>query len=841
MAQKLYYGVDRFLLRAGSTNLAIDEPGKWNEVLIEVLWDDKFGGYRFEFSDGDILLEFDRASGFDLLYQMWRQDKTNADVLLIYGQLVEGVLNVQYEAKLNFDSYAEDKVKIKMNCERRSFSDKFINYYDTTIDATQTISLGNVNFNPLDKKPLYLHPRLLTQSANLIFDPTYDPVVGDMHNEPLGSHDQQVTRTVVPPFTFRKAQASLDCSTESQPTGANIQGISEPIAPDGLLVETNTFPDGILVRRIRVRARVSFKFDMGSSSGNIYSGIFVYRSTAEADFPMIPLFPSTDNSWLSDYQDNGNVAHSVAAQTYEVDGVIDVHPGDTGIYIKCFVRGASDDFPALDGDSSVIAITNFVFTNTTNHQLTVNEQTVFPPSLTHAYKPFELFNRYLELILDSPNPLKSSLLGRTDIGYDADGCAAFDLTLNGFLVRGFLCKPMNASVKQIFEGIDGIWNTGLSMERDNSGNEFVRFELLSYFFQNVELMVFTEGISDYERVADLDLTFNEVNMGFKKYPDGTRDNQPDSLEDWMTVMNYITPLTKYKKKFDNKIDFILSPYYIEYTRRESFKEKPTESYETDTDIFQISSKLISEVLGVNVDWDEETNTISIHKIVPIIPADIFVISGVDPDIDGTYQAKTVEIPFNYDRVIIVPTIVLTTTGTGNGDVAFDERYQADRNEDFTSTNNVPFPDSVYNLKHHIMRITRRWANFFSSGFSNYYPTRKIKFVSGINNTSVATKLKNTIPCGAKDDTVYDNGPGGAVWDAPLFSGDLIKCTVTMDFTIMNEIRKAFEGRHPDDKNYGYLSIKNPKGVMEHGWARGITFNPSANSCKLILREKFIPS
>lgn len=845
MAEKLFYRRNVFLLSVGVDTYEISEPAKFDQVLIEVIWDDKLMGYRFEFSDSEVLLEFDRSCGYDLLRQAYQADKVNANASLHFGEYTDSeTISIIYEAKLNFDSYQEDNIKIKLNCERRSFSDKFLNYYETKVDVKRTTSLNDTSltFDQIEAVNLFLHPRLFTQIANMVYDDTIE-VAQDFHLEPVGPGGEQVVYTVIPAFTLRNPEP--DCSQATNTTETNIDGVNEALlAPDGIIISIDEFPEGITKRIFYIEARVSFSFDKSNASGTIYSGIYATRAVLSSDTSLIPLSnkdgvlatvetQGPDNEYIVVVQDHGNVAasHSV---THLVRGYIEVPVGYDRVFIKCFVRGASTDFPPLDGDSSSFSVSNFQFTNVDTHYLIVKETTTFPTSLVNAYYPHELLNRQLEIILDTTNPLRSSLLGRTDIGYASDGCAAHDLMLDGLSVRGFYCRPFNVSAKDIVEGLAALWGCGLSMERDNDGNEFVRFEQIEYFFRDSQVASF-DFVSDYNKRPDLERTFNEVSFGFKKYPS---DNEPESLEDWMTVMNYITPIIRYKNKFEKLIPLILSSYYIEYTRRESFKEKPTDTYETDNDLFVIRSGATSDFSG-RIVIDQTTNTITLYGIFPVAKDDVVSITSSPVSYAGV-TVTDVEIPFSYDRTIITVAETITVDQDENGTASLvtdNERMQAIRDEVFSFIEGVPFVESVYNLEHHIMRIVMRWVRYFTSGWSQYHPSQKIRFVSGVGNTKVGTIL-NDDSCGVEG--AFDLGPSPAFeWEEdPLFSGNIIECKVDMDWSLFDNIRRAYENRHPTGLNYGYLSIKNPDGEYEHGFPRRMSFNPTTHKCTLVLLEKY---
>jgi hypothetical protein len=839
VAEKLFYRRNVFMLNIGGDVYEINEPGKFDQVLIEVIWDEKLFGYRFEFSDAEVQLEFDRASGYDLLKAQYQLHRSNADVSLHFGEMNGSTVTIIYEAKLNFSSYVEDHIKIKLTCERRSFSDKFKNYYDTKVDVKRTTTLNDsLSLSELEGVNLFLHPRLVTRVVNMVYDQTIDENQS-IHLEPIydgGSVSQpsvQAMSSVVPAFTIRTID--FDCAG-GEPTESNIDGIEEYLlAPDGIIINIGDFPDGITKRMFYFNARVSFKFsfDGGGTIKSFKSGLLIRGGIGTSDISFIYLpgdnaYIQSDTTLVS-AQSHGGFNGTVTV-THNLSGFIEVSTGYDRIFTKCFFRASFTGSNEEEVDS-LPSITNFQFVNTNDHFCEIMETTTFPPSLVGAYQPFELVNRQLEIILDTTSPLKSNLLGRTDLGYASNGCASSDLLLDGLAVRGFRCYPFNMSAKDWVEGLSALWGCGVSMERDNNNNEFVRFEQLDYFFRDVEVASF-DFVSKYTRRPDLDKTFNEITFGFRKYP---QDNEPDSLNDWMTVMNYITPIIRYKNKFEKLVPLMLSSYYIGYAQRESFKEKPTDTFETDNDIFSIDAESINTTYSGDIFIDLSTNQLTVYSIFPVVKDDNIVLNIGGSDIP--LIVGSVEIPFAYDRTII--TVIETLPGSGSGTVSgtveiqlTTERFQAIRDEGF-DVQGVTFQQSVYNLKHHIMRIVKRWAKYFSSGWSQY-ASERIRFVSGVNNTNVGTVISGS-SCEPEEAVDYNSA---GEWDDPLFSGDIIECEVDMDWTLFDTIRKAYENRHPDGKNYGYISVKNPDGEYVSGFPRRMSYNPTELKCKLQLAEKY---
>lgn len=817
--RKLYHVENVFMLSDGINLYEIEEPIKWDQVRIQVLFDESTYGYRFEFSDQDVLLEFDTAAGGEILRALYKAGGVQARASLKFGERVNNIVEILFEADINFgpESFRKNKYTVKANVERTSFNHKFRTRFDVRTNIFASARMDKVALLPISLRSLYLHPRILGHAADLIYNTNVSTVAAMIQSfPPLSTSRYEIS---IPPFKFK---------------GQNIDDLQEPLPPDGLLIYSGlTLPPGVTHREFYFDARVDFRYTKTNSTQPVKAGLVIYKfsnisTTSLPDYPI--LLPLTS---LWSQQDDGILAgtHHVSQS---VQGKIDL-VADEAIFIKAYVYIAINE--------SFTAVTGFTWENIASHYLKITERTVVKPSAVIGPLAFEAVNRQLEIILDTPSPLKSNFLGRTDIGYAVTGCGANHFLIDGLNLRNFTGRPMNMSAKDWFNNLSALFCMGLSVERDNNNNEFIRFEPLEFFFKNVLLMRM-DVISKYESRPSDDHTFSELDFGFNKFP---QDNQLDSLQDFFTKFEYVTPLHKVKAKFSKIMDFLLSGYYIEYTRQESFRNKPTTAYETDANIFVIDARPEPSVTGVALTFDSPTKIITFDKIIPVVEGDFFTISGSGIG-NGIYLAVTVEIPFTYDQTVVkVQALGVTGAGVGTVVVGTGSRYTSKRDEDFADIRNVAFPKSVYNMAHHIKRIALRWAKFYQAGWDFLIGGTSnlgIDFIAGRNNINVGTRLDPAVSCkyGEVSNVLYyDKGSeraSGGYMQTPLFGKNKIELEAPLTWQTLNILRKAFENRHPQGKNFGYFQWTNPEGEIEKGWVLEMKFDPIKQMCKFTFIEKF---
>lgn len=832
--RRLYYVENVFYIEVGAQRFFIEEPIKWDDVNIQIIFDEKTKAYRFEFSDKDVLLEFDNRSGRTILRQLRRGKGVQAEARLLFGEYdrIADELTIHYTGDINFEEAEDTETVFRCNIERQSFGEKLRSRYDKRVNIFAEESLGGLPRPELTAKELFLHPRLLSYTADAKYNENVPEAQSlDPQDFDPSPGDDGIVYTNITPF---------------KKSSNNIDGYSDPIAPDGRLVYAGLdLPEGITKRRFFIECGMSFKYTKTGSPQPPVAGFGVVKISNISGGGTPDGVPIVSSNPVGFVQNGG-----ILAGTYNVvgafSGFVELGP-DEALFFRSTVWNTVEGSPA-------VVYSGFEYTDVENFYLRIREQTVFAPNLVRAHLLHEVVNRQLELVTDKANVLRSTLLGRIDIGYAANGCAAYTFSMDGKIIRNLPDKPFNLSTKEWFNSLDALYCTAMSIERDEDDNEYVRYEELPYFFRDVMLLALSV-ISNYKNRPASKYLFSGISARFKKYP---QDNQQDSIEDFHTEMNYITPLSKIDNDLDIQIDAILSGYYIEYTRRESFKDNPTNAYETDNDLFLIAAKQSAgSYEGASVILDEDTNTITVIGIIPAVPGDLGIgkqlitLANATGDAEnGTFTIESVEIPYTYDRIIITVVEDLSSTGPGTADVTLEtpdgpvtNRFEAERDEDFDIVTGVTFPKSAYNLKHHLKRVVARWAKVFQCGWvwAMDTPGVVLKFVEGKNNTSARTRLKDSVTCTLGDSERLDRMDSASEvvsrFDRAIFSGEESEFDAPLTWTTFNYIRTAFEGRNPDGKNYGYIQYPTPFGTTERGWVIKMKFKPNSQNCHFNLIVK----
>jgi len=161
--------------------------------------------------------------------------------------------------------------------------------------------------------------------------------------------------------------------------------------------------------------------------------------------------------------------------------------------------------------------------------ITITEDDSFPSTEALDILPYEMVDRLLEKITGEKGLLKSSLLGREDLGYDKDGAWAYLAVSSGFWARGFGLedlqeKQFTIALKDALESFYTIAPIVMGIQKIN-GKEFFRLEKYEYTFQNFVGVRFgrtIDGDFRHTQASEPKITilsgdlFTGVKMGFEK-------------------------------------------------------------------------------------------------------------------------------------------------------------------------------------------------------------------------------------------------------------------------------------------------------------------------------------
>jgi hypothetical protein len=203
---------------------------------------------------------------------------------------------------------------------------------------------------------------------------------------------------------------------------------------------------------------------------------------------------------------------------------------------------------------------------------------------------FDVINHLIKVATNNEGSLKSNLLTPKNNTVAKDGEFSLYAITNGFNIRNFDIdeKPLNLSLKTALNSTKAIASIGMGFEK-RGVLEQVRVEKVEFFYQQREILVIApeydaKGIEAYDEEVAKEFIWNEVETGYNKY----KEDGYNTLDEFNTKHEYLTPIKTHKAKLTLKSDFIASGYSLEDSRRQQYANTPTNSYSNDDDPFIVS-------------------------------------------------------------------------------------------------------------------------------------------------------------------------------------------------------------------------------------------------------------
>lgn len=279
-------------------------------------------------------------------------------------------------------------------------------------------------------------------------------------------------------------------------------------------------------------------------------------------------FPTTlTDLHVQDLPFTGTTA--VGTFDYTYSGTVALASGD-GFYVflECLNNGV---LVSVIGNEVVFDQETYVNINA-NKSCPPTEATV---SLIH-----ETASRITEAITDRCLTVKSDYYGRTDsepYAAAADGCGSLRVLSSGLRIRKAENPVHFMSLKDLFEGLNGIDNIGMGIEGDQ-----LRIEPVEYFYQNTEIMRMP-FIPKAQSALDDTEAYSIIKVGFKKW----ETEGINGLDEFNSNKEFRTSLKNISNSLDITSNFIAGGYPIELTRQQSFAESGGADTKYDNDNFII--------------------------------------------------------------------------------------------------------------------------------------------------------------------------------------------------------------------------------------------------------------
>lgn len=225
----------------------------------------------------------------------------------------------------------------------------------------------------------------------------------------------------------------------------------------------------------------------------------------------------------------------------------------------------------------------------------IEEESFDEPTNTKVVMAHEMGDQLIKINTNKDNSFYSKYFGRTDINYSEDGPGSLTGLAHGFWIRQFDLEPQNdenkyqkltTTWKDYFESMQAIHGIGMGVEKIGF-RERIRMEHETYFYNFNVLVRLPNKVKKLKRTTAKDWFFNSINIGYAK---GGEYEEAQGLDEYNTQSTWATVITAIKKQFRRISKYRADGYGVEFARRKSIFDNPTEDTQYDKDIFAFDMK-----------------------------------------------------------------------------------------------------------------------------------------------------------------------------------------------------------------------------------------------------------
>lgn len=547
-----------FRLIVGDDITVISEPIQWDSVRIIGDRDMEYHGYKYKYSDGNIELGFDCDAGRNLIKEQFELHGSDAEILFQYGYSYEGISRVLFPGKLDMNTYKPYPDRVTCTVDLAAYDATFSSRFDAPVSMMQTKTFDDSDVVPPSPLSLELHAKeiltkiLVNKTDSTYYQPTdvfmpdsYEwgilpDTIGSTFGEITDYYEYPLQANILNPLNVD--QYHIDFKNAGELTGS----FSWNIDID-LRIQAHAFDVDFAVKMFWVVK----KFNFSTQSHTTY--IHQVGNTYAATSPAVTLdrheFNLTGTGDLSG-------TYAIGDQLF--------------IYILMDTFGVAQSFMNTSWELEQ---------NSFNLNLQYLEAS--PASPAKVWFIDDVLRQVLNVIGDNQYGLKSSYYERIGAGQLVDGCGALRVETNGYQIRQFEVadRPLKISFDTVIKSLRAQDCIGI-----NYNGNIVRIERADYFYRDKQILVIADNIKKYYEEVALDFLPNEIEIGYERF----KESGYNSLDEFNTKHQLLTPIKKNKKKLTLFSQFIKSGYSIEESRRNQFSKTPSSSVNDDEENFEIN-------------------------------------------------------------------------------------------------------------------------------------------------------------------------------------------------------------------------------------------------------------
>lgn len=827
----LYKYTNKFELitDGGATVTDIEEPIGWADQDTVLTRDPKWHGVNFEFTDADIQLGFDCAAGKSILEGIYNLEGNDGLAFLRFSSFIDGVWVAMPDFKLDFNFYDNDFTQVSFTLKRTSFEDLFRSRFSIAHDITSSEDLDGNAITPLASIDLEMHSKELFLQTDREFSDS-NPIVG---TPPLKTSDLlelrfeddpilPTTTIPTPPLIQHREQIfyaqpsfgkiNIDDIKENQniPFGVSLTGPN----PQYILDD-----DGILTLDLDLiyNASVYLSNQWRGSRASLRVDGCSRDSASEmsnAKLELVVQIAGIETILVTEIKDSSGC--DLTMISFGNSGYFN----DPGLGAP-FSNALKNDMVNLD----IVFPTNF--DNTAINAKLISSGTILNHTQAQVIQSVQKGDEVAVFIrISVDGDYRRHGLNSSDLGW---------MVHAAFYNEDLEITPNISSLKMSLNSVEEITNSDAyllhetldkSLEIVTGINARLRSDLLG----RISLGYDSDGCASKNTILN---GFSIRNFDVANRPPNT------SIEDYLNSIQAIYNIGYGLGKDSGDDVLIVEGAEHFYQNLEIRTVLDPYDYRETVD----SENIINEIeIGYSTFQEDGINLLDEPNtrrryITPIktekrkldIISD-YISSGYTIEIQRRDQFNTSPSEsLDYDDKIFIVAVRLD-----------GPQWKSERDEDFTTVNNVFSPSTAYNLKLTPKRMLYRWARFLKSSLRyKNQATELIKFVFGFKNNELETQTSNSCEQSGlikeSNDVLLNAFPNSS---NALFSPEKIEFKEKLSWPNFEIIRKALKGESLINNNFGYIRVKDPEENFKIGWVTELRYNISSQEASYTLRKKW---
>ena len=537
-----------------------NNPTNYNSIVPSFQRDDKYRGVFVDYKSTTLQLVKDAKNIADA---DWAVDNVEAETSLRKEAFIDNAYETTYEASLDYGLYKKKEVSTDVGIRQEGTITDFKLNDDVDINLQSLVDLKGNAITPFTNETIQINltPQILrknkfisgTEDTSFNSEPLINLNVNIIDYTSEASNRFIGSPTVDMQFGFPFTAGNLDIENFNIPIGTfENSALETKVNP---AFSCNERGSVILILNGTLNYRIGFYPTVANNPTCTFFIQVNEDAPIEIDKATFPLSASnlTDRTILKTFSNH-------------IVNVGNVNEGDD---IRTFFRweGLAQSAgvnPQLDQIEFEPYTTNTAFGSVEFFSFEFRQETVTDDSRCDIMLIWEYFVRLFQAATGLEDPLRSTLLGRTDgelFTYPQDGEFSLIGVTIGSQIRGIPLteKPIVAQIEESFKALNSLTPIGIGYEN----GKFV-IEKLEYFFNSNEIGLNLTNVKDIEEAPAKEWLFNEIKVGDKNYETEETGNKlsPNAPK------TYSIRVENVKGKYDIENPFITNGAVIENVRRD---------------------------------------------------------------------------------------------------------------------------------------------------------------------------------------------------------------------------------------------------------------------------------